>query len=83
MGFYNSQLAAIDPVWCAPVPEASTCLTVQIRAHGDAVPCRVSTAGSQGFAIDLTEPIHGVAPGQSAVLYDLDRVVGQGTIRLG
>ena len=78
----TDRLAAMDPVWCAPVPDVDSVLTVQIRAHGDAVPCRVSGADTRGFSIDLTEPVHGVAPGQSAVLYDHDRVIGQGTIRL-
>jgi tRNA-uridine 2-sulfurtransferase len=36
------------------------------------------TAG--GFRLHLDEPAYGVAPGQAAVLYDGDLVVGQGTI---
>ena len=33
-----------------------------------------------GFRLKLDEPVYGVAPGQAAVLYDGDLVVGQGTI---
>jgi tRNA-uridine 2-sulfurtransferase len=33
-----------------------------------------------GFALDLDEPVDGIAPGQAAVLYDGDAVVGSGTI---
>ena len=33
-----------------------------------------------GFRLHLDEPAYGVAPGQAAVLYDGDFVVGQGTI---
>ena len=36
--------------------------------------------GSEGFTLDLDEPVAGVAPGQTAVLYDDDAVVGAGVI---
>jgi tRNA-specific 2-thiouridylase len=37
-------------------------------------------AGEEGFTLDLDEPVAGVAPGQAAVLYDGDAVVGAGVI---
>ncbi len=36
--------------------------------------------GGDGFTLDLDEPVSGVAPGQTAVLYDDDAVVGAGVI---
>jgi tRNA-specific 2-thiouridylase len=33
-----------------------------------------------GFVLELDEPAYGVAPGQAAVLYDDDAVVGAGLI---
>jgi tRNA U34 2-thiouridine synthase MnmA/TrmU len=36
----------------------------------------------EGFTLDLDEPVAGVAPGQAAVLYDDDAVVGAGLIAL-
>jgi tRNA-uridine 2-sulfurtransferase len=36
--------------------------------------------GGRGFTLDLDEPVSGVAPGQTAVLYDDDAVVGAGVI---
>ena len=33
----------------------------------------------RGFRLELDEPAYGVAPGQAAVLYDGDAVVGYGT----
>ncbi len=36
--------------------------------------------GGDGFTLDLDEPVAGVAPGQTAVLYDDDAVVGSGVI---
>ncbi|HEX6886590.1 MAG TPA: tRNA 2-thiouridine(34) synthase MnmA [Candidatus Nanopelagicales bacterium] len=62
----------------------SASLGVQIRAHGEEVPAVVDAAADgQGFLARLTDPLRGVAPGQSAVLYDGTRVVGSGTIVRG
>ncbi len=73
-------LTTVDAVWCAPRPSIGDGLAVQIRAHGEPVPCTVVEVVSDGFAVRLADPLHGVAAGQSAVLYDGDRVIGQGTI---
>ena len=52
---------------------------VQMRAHGEAVGC-VAEACADGLLLHLDTAVRGVAPGQSAVLYDGDRVVGSATI---
>jgi tRNA-specific 2-thiouridylase len=52
---------------------------VQVRAHGRPVGCRVRVS-SDGVVVEFDEPIEGVAPGQSAVLYAGTRVLGQVTI---
>ena len=39
------------------------------------------TAGEGGVAVRLARPVRGVAPGQAAVFYDGDEVVGGGRIR--
>ena len=51
----------------------------KLRYRSPAVPARVETT-SRGFRIELDEPAYGVAPGQAAVLYDGDAVVGYGLI---
>ena len=52
---------------------------VKLRYRAPAISGRV-TPTSRGFRIDLGEPFYGVAPGQAAVLYDDDAVVGAGVI---
>jgi tRNA-specific 2-thiouridylase len=52
----------------------------KLRYRSPAVPAQVG-ATSAGFRLELDEPSYGVAPGQAAVLYDGDAVVGAGTIR--
>ncbi len=52
---------------------------VQIRAHADPVPAH-AVWGEDGLAVTPVDPLDGVAPGQTAVLYDGTRVIGQFTI---
>jgi len=60
---------------------------VQVRAHADPVPAvaRVSAADDadgrgRQLVVEVIEPLFGVAPGQTAVLYVGTRVLGQCTI---
>jgi len=62
----------------APQADAFDC-DVQIRAHADPVPARAVIAGGV-VTVRPHEPFEGVAPGQTAVLYDGTRVLGQFTI---
>lgn len=60
----------------------------QVRAHGDPVPARAhlelvrETGGAPEpeLVVRLEEPMRGVAPGQSVVLYQGTRVLGQATV---
>ena len=52
----------------------------KLRYRQSAVWATVTPVPGGGFALDLDEPVEGVAPGQAAVLYDGDAVVGAGTI---
>jgi tRNA-specific 2-thiouridylase len=87
----TADLAAIDevvtgaPTWTGPAPELPLTAQVQLRAHGAPVSCEVTAAPDGGLRIALAEEQRGVAPGQSAVLYEPDplrgdRVLGQAPI---
>lgn len=52
---------------------------VQVRAHADPVPAVAHVAGGE-LIVSVREPLLGVAPGQTAVLYVGTRVLGQCTI---
>jgi tRNA-specific 2-thiouridylase len=52
---------------------------VKLRYRSPAVGAGV-TSTDGGFRLLLDRPAYGVAPGQAAVLYDRDAVVGAGTI---
>jgi tRNA-specific 2-thiouridylase len=51
----------------------------KLRYRSPAVPAAVS-ASAGGFELELDEPAYGVAPGQAAVLYEGDAVVGCGLV---
>ncbi|MGE5274141.1 MAG: tRNA 2-thiouridine(34) synthase MnmA [Verrucomicrobiota bacterium] len=52
---------------------------VKVRYRSPAVPTRVDPVEG-GFRLELDEPAYGVAPGQTAVLYQDDVVVGAGRL---
>ena len=71
-----------DVRWTQARPPASWPLrcAVQIRHHATATPAWVAAPNQGGAAVELDEPTAGIAPGQAAVFYDGDRVVGGGWI---
>jgi tRNA-specific 2-thiouridylase len=74
------------PTWTGPVPELPLTAQVQLRAHAVPVACEVTAGEDGGLRLTLAEDQRGVAPGQSAVLYEPDaergdRVLGQATVR--
>lgn len=54
---------------------------VQIRHRGTAAPGRIEPLPARRARVRFVEPQRAVAPGQSAVIYQGDRVLGGGTIR--
>jgi tRNA-specific 2-thiouridylase len=52
---------------------------VQVRAHAEPVPAVARVAGGE-LVVEVREPLLGVAPGQTAVVYVGTRVLGQCTI---
>jgi tRNA-specific 2-thiouridylase len=74
------EIEASRPVWSGCMPPAGPvdCL-VQLRAHGEVHPA-VCEPAPGGVRISLREPARGIAPGQAAVFYDGDAVLGSATI---
>lgn len=75
-----AEIAGERFTWAGAAPNAeSFACHVQIRAHADPVPARASLADAL-VTVTPDTPLDGVAPGQTAVLYDGTRVLGQFTI---
>jgi tRNA-specific 2-thiouridylase len=76
------EIAGSRYTWAGAAPEdAATpfACDVQVRAHADPVPALAVVRDGE-LIVTPEDPLHGVAPGQTAVLYDGTRVVGQCTI---
>ena len=68
--------------WCGQAPkdpETPFEAEVQVRAHAEPVAC-IAQLTPDGLKVITHEPILGVAPGQTAVIYVGTRVLGQFTI---
>jgi tRNA-specific 2-thiouridylase len=52
----------------------------KLRYRSEAVPARIRLYDG-GFRLELDRPAYGIAPGQAAVLYENDVVVGAGVIQ--
>jgi tRNA-specific 2-thiouridylase len=70
----RTSLVALGRLY-APVERAE----VKIRYRSSPVSATIEQV-SRGFAAQLDEPVFGAAPGQTAVLYDGDVVVGAGSL---
>lgn len=66
--------------WLTASPGPGEAVSVQVRAHGAALPARFEPRAEGRAWVRLAASPPGVAPGQAAVLYDGERVLGGGTI---
>jgi tRNA-specific 2-thiouridylase len=69
------EFVASEASWVGEAPRAGDECEVQVRHRGKPLPARVEAHGSQ-VQVTLLEPAVGVAPGQSAVFYRGDEVLG-------
>lgn len=76
-----TSLIARDVRWLlAEPPDEPFHCGVKIRYRCKTVSARVIPASDGSVVVELEEPQYGVAPGQSAVFYSGDRLLGGGTI---
>ncbi|HUT95232.1 MAG TPA: tRNA 2-thiouridine(34) synthase MnmA [Thermoguttaceae bacterium] len=76
----RTELTADGANWLVQPPSGPFRCQVKIRYRSRAVAATVRPLGSDRFSVRFDEPRHGVAPGQAAVCYDGDRVLGGGWI---
>ena len=76
----RSELIAADANWLIAEPTARFSCRVKIRYRSRPVDALVDPLGDGRFSVKFSEPCYGVAPGQAAVCYDGDWVLGGGWI---
>ena len=76
---WRSSLRLTQLHWINAEPEAGVTYKVRTRYRADLVPCRV-VAAAEGVELLLEDEARAITPGQSAVLYEANRVVGGGIV---
>ena len=77
---YADGLDADDANWLIEPPRGPIAVQVQIRYRSAAVPAELTPGPARTVAVRFHEPQRAIAPGQSVVLYDCDRLLGGATI---
>ena len=67
----------------APAPVAGDTVQVRVRHRAPLVAGRIASVDGETARVALDAPVFAIAPGQSLVLYDGDRVLGGGVIESG
>jgi tRNA-specific 2-thiouridylase len=70
-----------EPSWLATPPAPGDAVQVQIRHRAPAVAARVASRADDAVTLAFESPQRAVSPGQSAVLFSGDVVLGGGRIR--
>jgi len=76
-------IETVDCNWLSDRPVARTTCAVKVRYRQTSEPCMIEPGEHNTVTVYPNEPIFGVAPGQAAVFYEGDRVLGGGWIRKG
>lgn len=78
---FSRELEAENVNWISgEIPDKPFKAFVRVRYHGKKEPCIV-TPSSDGFSVLFDEPVRAITPGQSAVIYSNDQVLGGGIIK--
>lgn len=72
-------LHASDANWLCDMPDSFHC-DIQIRYNNRGAGGEVRRTDSKSFEVLFDEPVFAVTPGQAAVLYDNQKVLGGGWI---
>jgi tRNA-specific 2-thiouridylase len=64
----------------APPDDGPFEASVRVRSHGDDVPAVITPRGDAAIEVSFRSPQRALAPGQSAVIYRGDEVLGGGRI---
>ena len=74
--FIVDRASFVEGVW----PTEPFNCAVQVRAHATTAPAEVTPLGNGRLAVQLQAPLKAITPGQAAVFYAGDRVLGGGRI---
>lgn len=67
--------------WINQPPKIDQKLQVRMRYRAALIEATIKTLNEDGLTLQLTDPERAITPGQSAVIYDGERVVGGGIVK--
>lgn len=76
----RDELTAADANWLVDIPTEGVACQMRIRYRARPVPAIVEPLAGRRFHVRFEQPTSGVAPGQAAVCYQGERVLGGGWI---
>lgn len=77
---WRSQLNLTQLHWINDAPEPGKTYQVRTRYRAPLINCHIQQTGEDELRIDMDDPERAITPGQSAVIYDGERVVGGGIV---
>lgn len=77
---WRRELALTSLHWINDQPTPDKTYQVRTRYRAPLVTCSVNTLDAEKVALMLDEEVRAITPGQSAVIYDGERVVGGGVV---
>jgi tRNA-specific 2-thiouridylase len=76
----STSLTAGQAIWSGPTPVNEFRAQCRIRYRHKPAPCQVTLLDDQRFSVQFDSPQSAVTPGQAAVIYDGEYVLGGGWI---
>lgn len=77
---WKDKLILTSPHWINQAPIAGDDYTIRTRYRADLVRVKSIVQQGQNWLVELADEVRAITPGQSAVIYQADRVVGGGIV---
>lgn len=78
--FWQKELKLKDVHWINKAPVENKKYQVRLRHRGKLIECKIEAETCISFILKLKQAERAIAPGQSAVVYDGDKVLGGGIV---
>jgi tRNA-specific 2-thiouridylase len=78
---WSSHVKLINLWWINKPPRDHYEYQIKVRYRTESVNCQIKVLENEFCVVDLDDEVRAVSPGQSAVLYDQDLVIGGGIIQ--
>lgn len=77
---WKDQLTLTSPHWINQSPREEGKYTIRTRYRADLISVKSIKQNGENWQVELVDEVRAITPGQSAVLYENDRVVGGGIV---